>query len=106
MDFTKANPKLCERKFIMNIVTITFNPASEARSIIQRHTEAVMHCAHCEFDNERELFEFMMGECAFILTQDFLEGKYTPMEYNAIRNELAKLLNGIFMPVMYPHCNW
>ena len=34
--------------------------------------------------------------CSNILTKDFIDGKYTPMEYNAIRNELGKLLWKLF----------
>ena len=74
----------------------------EARKIISEHTEGVMSAAHYEPESEDELWQFMLQECAFILTEDFLKGKYTPMEYNAIRNEVAKLLNGIFAPVCYP----
>lgn len=71
----------------------------EARKIIARHTEGVMSCGSPEFESNMELWEFMLSECAFILTEDFLQGKFTPMEYNAIRNEIANILNAIFAPL-------
>ena len=68
----------------------------EARKIIMAHTEGVMNCGCYEPKSNDELCQFMLHECAYILTEEFLEGKYTPMQYNAIRNEVAKILNGIF----------
>ena len=71
----------------------------EARSIIHQHTNAFMSAANYEPESEVELLECMLSECAFILTEDFIKGKYKPMEYNAIRNEIAKILNGIFSTI-------
>jgi hypothetical protein len=70
----------------------------EAQSILYAHCEGVMSCATIEFENNRDMLEFMTQECAYILTERLLEGKYTPMQYNAIRNELSALLWGIFEP--------
>jgi hypothetical protein len=38
----------------------------------------------------------MYNNCAFILTSYLIEGKYTPMQYNAVRNELGKAIWNIF----------
>ena len=70
-----------------------------ARNIIHQHTKAFMSAANYEPESNEELWDCMLSECSFILTEDFIEGKYTPMEYNAIRNEVAKILNGIFAPI-------
>jgi hypothetical protein len=69
---------------------------SEAKEILYEHCEAVMTCATMEFETNRGMYEFTTKECAFILTERLIEGKYTPMQYNAIRNELSALLWGIF----------
>ena len=71
----------------------------EARNIIYKHTADVMAYTYHESKNNQELWEFMIEECGFIIAENFLDGEYTPMEYNAIRNEVAKILNGIFEPI-------
>ena len=69
----------------------------EAEKILQEHTEAVMRCtSDMSFDCEDEMFDLVMRECAFILTQKLIEGEYTPLQYNEVRNALAALLNKIF----------
>ena len=70
----------------------------EARHIISTVTDNMIRSTNYEPANNDELYECMTEECANILTEDFLDGKYTPMEYNAIRNELAKVLWNIFEP--------
>lgn len=71
----------------------------EARMIIADHTEGMMSCTSSyEPESHMEFWEYMLSECAFILSEKFLDGNYTPMEYNAIRNELAKIINAIFNP--------
>jgi hypothetical protein len=70
----------------------------EAKKILYEHTSAVMHCATMEFESNEAMLDCMIEECGFILTEALLEGKYTPMQYNAIRNELASILWGIFEP--------
>ena len=71
----------------------------EAKNIIREHVAGVMACTYPEPKNNQELWEFMIEECGFILADYFREGKYTPMEYNALRNEVAKILNDIFEPI-------
>ena len=71
---------------------------SEAERIICEHTEAMMSGVLVEFEDDSELFDYMISECAFILTKKFLEGKYTPLEYNNIRNELTVIFGKIFFP--------
>ena len=69
----------------------------EAKNILYRHSEGVMSCtSDLTFDSVQNMLEFTIQECAWILTDDFLEGKYNPIQFNAIRNELAKLINDIF----------
>lgn len=75
---------------------ITINVNWEARKIIMDHTNGVMSCCRPEFENNMELWEFMLSECSYILAEKFLEGNYNPMEYNAIRNEIARILDEIF----------
>jgi hypothetical protein len=70
----------------------------EAHCILYEHCAGVMSVATTEFKTNEEMLEFMTHECAFILTEKLLEGKYTPLQYNAIRNELSALLWGIFEP--------
>lgn len=68
----------------------------QARIIIREHTAGFMSAAIYEPKDASELWETMITECSYILTENFLNGKYTPLQYNAIRNELANILNGIF----------
>lgn len=70
----------------------------EAKKILYEHSEGVMSCCTTEFETNEEMLDFMIQECAFILTEKFLEGKYTPMQFNAIRNELSTILNQKFAP--------
>lgn len=70
----------------------------EATKILNEHCAGVMSCATMEFETNEAMLEFTTEECAFILTEYLLEGKYTPMQYNEIRNELSALLWGIFGP--------
>ena len=68
----------------------------EARKILYEHTAAVMSCCITQFDSNQDMLEDITKECAFILTEHLLDGDYTPMQYNAIRNELAQLLWNVF----------
>ena len=76
------------------------NPKHLARRIIHQHTEAFMSSVEFRPKNNRELYDEMVDNCAFILTEKFLNGELTPMEYNDTRNELAGLLWKIFEPVL------
>ena len=40
--------------------------------------------------------EDMYSECAFILTNDLLEGKLTPLQVAAVRNILMGMIWGVF----------
>lgn len=66
------------------------------RRIICEHTEAMIQSEHAEPETHQALYELMVEGCAFILTEMLLDGKLTPMEYNATRNELAKTLWSLF----------
>jgi hypothetical protein len=77
---------------------ITINPVFKAHNIIVRATDDMMRSVSPEPANNEELYEYMTEMCSAVLTEDFLDGTYTPMEYNAIRNELAKVLWNIFEP--------
>lgn len=67
-----------------------------ARGIIYEHTEAMMNAVELHPKSNRELYEYMTEECAFILAEQLLNGELTPMEYNNVRNELADMLWSIF----------
>ncbi len=80
------------------------NPKSEARKIISEHTDAMIQSTHYTPDNHQELYEIMVEGCAYILTEGLLDGTYTPMEYNAIRNELADVLWNMFEKHINAEC--
>lgn len=73
-----------------------FNPATEANNILCEHTAAFMEGIHAEYESSQQMYDCTVEECAFILTTKLTEGQYTPMQFNAVRNELAKLLWSIF----------
>lgn len=75
---------------------IAIDALFHARYFIAQATDDMMRSTSYEPDNNEELYEFMTEMCSNILTKDFIDGKYTPMEYNAIRNELGKLLWKLF----------
>lgn len=70
--------------------------AYEASKILCENTNAYMQGVHAKYDSNRDMMEDMYENCAFILTTYLIEGKYTPMQYNAIRNELGKAIWNIF----------
>ena len=70
--------------------------AYEASKILCENTNAYMQAVHAEYDSNRDMMEDMYNNCAFILTDYLIEGKYTPMQYNAVRNELGKMIWNIF----------
>ena len=70
----------------------------EASKILHENTNAYMQGVYAEYDSNRDMMEDMYNNCAFILTNYFIEGKYTPMQFNAIRNELGKMIWNIFKP--------
>jgi hypothetical protein len=72
--------------------------AYEASKIICENTNAYMQGVHAEYESNRDMMEDMYENCAFILSDYLIKGKYTPMQYNAIRNELGKMIWNIFKP--------
>lgn len=70
--------------------------AYEASKILYENTNAYMQGVHAEYDSNRDMMEDMYENCAFILTNYLIEGKYSPMQFNAIRNELGKMIWNIF----------
>ncbi|MBQ3017407.1 MAG: hypothetical protein IJD89_00525 [Clostridia bacterium] len=74
-----------------------FNPKNSAISIIARCTENFMSTSDYHPDSEHDLYEVMVEHCSYILTRDFLDKKYTPMQYNDIRNEVSSLLFDCFI---------
>lgn len=72
---------------------------SEAKRVIALHTAGYMSSGNYVPSTNMELWQTMLDECASILTEEFVAGKFTPMEYNAVRNEIASILNPIFAPV-------
>ena len=51
----------------------------EARNIIYAHTEAFISGINFECKDNHTLYDRMVAECAFILTEKLLDGTYTPM---------------------------
>ena len=72
--------------------------AYEASKILRENTNAYMQSAYVEYDSNKDMMEDMYNNCAFILTNYLIEGKYTPMQFNAVRNELGKMIWHIFKP--------
>ena len=72
--------------------------AYEASKILHENTNAYMQGVNAEYNSNRDMMEDMYNNCAFILTNYLIEGKYTPMQFNAIRNELGKMIWNIFKP--------
>lgn len=72
--------------------------AYEASKILCENTNAYMQGVHAEYDSNRDMMESMYENCAFILTDYLIKGNYTPMQFNAIRNELGKMIWNIFKP--------
>lgn len=85
--------------------TKAIDPTHEAEKILREHSEGVMSCCTMEFDSNEEMLEATISECAFILTNKLVEGKFTPMQYNAVRNELGKLLWKVFGPYVEEEAN-
>jgi hypothetical protein len=72
--------------------------AYEARKILYESTNAYMRGVHAEYESNGDMMDDMYENCAFILTNYLIEGKYTPMQFNAVRNELGKMIWNIFKP--------
>lgn len=74
-----------------------FNPETEAMSVLADHTRAFLdvYCPDEDINamNTEQLFEETYNECARILAQRFLDGKYNIKEYYLVRNALSKLLD-------------
>lgn len=78
----------------MNLKKI-FDAEREAKDVMYEHTSAYIKSVECHPKSEMELYEDMVDQCGYILTTRLLEGKYTLLEYNKIRNALAELLWGL-----------
>lgn len=74
----------------------TIDASFEAVKIIEQHTQDYMRGASFVPTSAEDLYDKMTEECSHILTTNFLNGRYNPMEYNAIRNEIAKILWNLF----------
>lgn len=70
----------------------------EASKILYENTNAYMQGICAKYGSNREMMEDLYENCAFILTNHFIKGDYTPMQFNAIRNELGKMIWNIFKP--------
>ena len=73
-----------------------FDAKAQALDILCEHNTAILSGIHCEFNSNQDMLDVTTEECAFILTNRLVEGKYTPMQFNSVRNELAELLWKIF----------
>ena len=70
--------------------------AYEASKIICEYTNGYLQGIIAHYNSNRDMMEDMYENCAFILTNYLIEGKYTPMQYNEVRNELGKAIWNIF----------
>ena len=70
----------------------------EVRDILIKLTDDMMRSVSYEADNNEELYEYMTEGCAAVLVERFMDGEYSPMTYNTLRNELANVLWNIFKP--------
>lgn len=77
-----------------------FDPAHEAFKILCEHNNAMVSGIHAEYDNAQDMLDCTTEECAFILTTNLVEGKYTPMQFAAVRNALGELLWKVFGPAI------
>lgn len=77
-----------------------FDPAHEAFKILCEHTTAMVSGVNAKYESTQDMLDSTTEECAFILTTNLVEGKYTPMQYAAVRNELGKLLWSTFGPAI------
>lgn len=75
---------------------IPFDAEHLAKKIIACHTEGYLQGIHAEYDDNRAMMEDMYSKCASILTDELLEGKLTPMQFAAVRNELGTMIWNIF----------
>ena len=72
---------------------------TEAKYIFRDYTANRIAESHVINNDAREVFNSTTRGCAVILTKWFMEGKYTPMEYNAITDALFDLLHEMFCEV-------
>lgn len=77
---------------------IPFDAEHKAKGIIMEHMEAYLQGCHAEYGTNRAMMEDMYEQCAFILTNHMLEGKLTPLQVAATRNELGSMIWDIFEP--------
>lgn len=77
-----------------------FDPAHEAFKILCEHNNAILSGIHYEFESNQAILDETTEECAFILTTNLVEGKYTPMQFAAVRNALGELLWKVFGPAI------
>lgn len=75
---------------------IPFDAEHVAKETIMRHMEGYMQGCYTEYNTNRDMMEDMYRECAFILTDDLLEGKLTPLQTAAVRNVLMGMIWDIF----------
>ena len=75
---------------------VNIDVMEEVREIISIHTSSLIRDLEYTPESYRELYDFMVNDCGAILADHLVEHVYSPMEYNAIRNCLAKTLWELF----------
>lgn len=75
---------------------IPFDAEHQAKEIIMEHMNAYLYGCHAEYANNKAMMDDMYHECAFILTNHMLEGKLTPLQVAAVRNELGEMIWKVF----------
>lgn len=75
------------------------NHENEARKIFNEANAAIMKATdNYTIRTAADLWDRMIDEASFILVEKFIQGKYNPMDFNEIRNELTKFINSVFEP--------
>ena len=69
----------------------------EATNIIVQHTDELIKCGTYNPNDSHELYDFMVDHCSRILVGKLLSKEFTPMQFNAIRDEVAHQLFDCFI---------
>lgn len=72
------------------------NIKNKAMEYIYCFTSACISGVEPNPTNSGELYDTMVEEISYNLTNDFIEGKLSPMEYNSVRNDIARILWAAF----------
>lgn len=74
-----------------------FLSAKEAKRILAMRTNICIHSIIIDPENmpEEETVEDICDECAYILIDGLLNGRYTLKQYAAVKNELGRIISSL-----------